>query len=312
MYQRRRARVLLTILVLVSLVLITIDFRSGEDGPLSRIRGLATTVFGPVQDGLAALVRPIGDAVGSVGDLFDLRDENERLQARLDELEERRRSFEDLERENAELRALLEMRDRAEFEVVPATTVSQGPSNYEWTVTINVGSNAGVERDMAVINGDGLVGKVILVRPDVSRVLLAIDPTFGASARIARNAEQGPVSGQGGDPLRFQPWDPEADIRVGDEIVTSSYSNGVFPAGIPIGSVEDVGTTTTLLNRDVLVRPYVDFTRLSHVLVVLTEPVPEPPPVDDTSDDPFVPPVVPSPLPSPAPTPSPSPDGTET
>lgn len=321
MYHRRRARILLAVLVLVTLVLVTVDFRSGgaeDDGPLGRLRGAATAVLGPVQEGLAGVLRPIGGAFSGVGDLFQLRNENERLASRLAELEEQRESFADLERQNRELRALLDMQQRTSFEVEAARVVALAPSNYEWTVTLDVGSAQGIERDMVVINGDGLVGRVIQTTTNASRVLLAIDPNFSAASRVARIGETGLIDGQGGDLMRFRPLDPEIEIRRGDEIVTSSYSNSIFPPGIPIGSVESVGEASTLLNRDVLVRPYVDFTRLDLVLVVKNAPVVEPPPAAEDLDAPFAPPVIPSPTPTPEegapgePGASPSPDAVAT
>ena len=313
MYQRKRARILLAVLVLVTLILVTVDFRSGgaeDDGVLGRVRGAATAVLGPVQEGLAAVIRPVGGAFSGVGDLFSLRSENARLAARLDELEEQRESFVDLERQNAELRALLDMQERLQFEVEAARVVALAPSNYEWTVTLDVGTAQGIERDMVVINGEGLVGRVIQTTTNASRVLLAIDPNFSAASHVSRVGEKGLLDGQGGDLMRFRPLDPEAEIRIGDEVVTSSYSNSIFPSGIPIGTVESVGEASTLLNRDVQVRPYVDFTRLDLVLVVKNAPVVEPPPVADDIDAPFVPPVIPSP--SPEPSGSPSPDATAT
>lgn len=309
MYQRRRARILLAVLVLVTLVLVTIDFRAGGsagDGPLSQLRSVATSVFAPVQEGLSAVLRPIGGAFSGVGDLFRLRAENAELSSRLAELEDQHRSFVDLERQNAELRELVGMQRRTEFEVVAARVVSLAPSNYEWTVTLDVGSAQGVARNMVVINGDGLVGRVIQTTRNASRVLLAIDPNFSAAARDARDGETGPIDGQGGDLMRFQPFNPEAEIREGDEIVTSSYSNGIFPAGIPIGAVESAGEANTLLNRNVLVRPFVDFTQLELVLVVTNAPVTAPPPVVDDLDAPFTPPVVPVPSPSAGPSPAPA------
>lgn len=310
MYQKRRARILLAVLVLVGLVLVTVDFRSGGSaghGPLARVRGGATAVLTPVQDGLSAVLRPIGGAFSGIGDLFRLRSENAELSQRLDELEEQRESFADLQRQNDELRDLLGMQRRTRFEVVAARVVSLAPSNYEWTITLDVGTADGIERDMVVINGDGLVGRVIQTTRGASRVLLAIDPNFSAASRIARLGETGPIDGQGGDLMRFRPLDPEAAIRTGDEVVTASYSNGIFPAGIPIGSVESVGEANTLLNRDVLVRPFVDFTRLDLVLVITNAPAVEPPPITDDLDAPFLPPVIVPPSPSP----SPSPDATD-
>lgn len=299
MYQRRKARVLLVVLILIALVLITVDFRSGGDGgegPLDRLRGGVTAVIRPIQDGIATLVRPLGDAVGGVTDIFSVRAENERLEARLDVLEERTRSAQDLERENSELRQLLTIRDRAEMVTVGARTVGLGASDFEWTITIDAGSDAGIERGMPVIDGDGLVGRIVQVTPNASRVLLTIDPTFSVHVRTSSNGETGTVAGRGGDPLVFSVLDPEAELEVGQEVVTSAYDNGQYPEGIPVGTIAEVGEATTSLVRDVTVRPFVDFTSLHHVLVVLDAPIQPLPPFRDSDDlevnipevDPFV------------------------
>lgn len=287
MYQRRKARVLLVVLILIALVLITVDFRSGGDGgdgPLDRLRGGVTAVVRPIQDGIATLVRPIGDAVGGVTDIFSVRSENERLQARLAVLEERTRSAQDLERENEELRQLLGIRERAELVTVGARTVAFGASDFEWVITIDAGSEDGIERGMPVINGDGLVGRIVQVTPNASRVLLTIDPTFQVAVRTSSSGETGTVAGRGGEPLVFSVLDPEADLEIGDELVTSSYDSGQYPEGIPIGIVAEVGEATTSLVREVTVRPFVDFTRLHQVLVVIDAPL-DPLPAFRDSDD---------------------------
>jgi rod shape-determining protein MreC len=292
-YQRRRARILLAVLVLAALALVTVDFRTGDEGPVDRLRGGLTAVMRPVQDGLAMLVRPVGEAAGNVTEIFRVRAENERLRAQLEVLQERRRSAADLERENEELRALLDMRDRGGFETIAATTVALAPSTFEWTITIDVGSEHGVERDMPVINADGLVGRVIQVTPRASRVLLAIDPNFSAAARTARSGEVGPLDGRGGDPMVFRPFAPGADVAPGDEIVTAPYRGGVFPGGIPIGTVASIGASPSPLLNEVEVRPFVDFTRLHTVLVVISAPIEEVPPLTDMPELEFVPPDVP-------------------
>ena len=283
---------LLAVLVLASLVLITIDFRSSDDSIVDRGRGLLTSLFRPVQDGLVTLVSPIGDAASTVTDVFRIRAENQRLRDRLDVLEERHQSATDLERENEELRQLLGIRDRTGLETVAARTVALGPSNFEWTITIDRGSNDGVERDMPVISAAGLVGRVIQTTPTAARVLLAIDPNFAASARVAGTGETGVIDGRGGDPMLFRPLDPEANIEVGDEIVTNSYQGGTYPGGIPIGTVASVGDASTQMSREVQVRPYVDFTRLHQLLVVINSPVEEIPPLTESPDVEFTPPPV--------------------
>ena len=93
-----------------SLVLITADFRS-ERGPLESLRGLATRAFGPVQGVAGDATRPVSDLFGSIGELWDIRGENERLREEVERLQERRLASEAVERENEELRALLGLED---------------------------------------------------------------------------------------------------------------------------------------------------------------------------------------------------------
>ncbi|MGH3442986.1 MAG: rod shape-determining protein MreC [Nitriliruptorales bacterium] len=277
MYERRRARVLLAVLTLVSLLLITVDARSGADGPLSRVRGAVVTAFGPVQEGIATVIEPVSGAVRNVVELFRLREENARLRADLERATQRRQSIEDLERERASLEGLLDMRDgllgtSGDYDFRAASVIGLAPSNFVWTITIDVGARHGVEKDMAVIDGDGLVGRVIQVAPTASRILLATDRSFSAAVRIPRTGEHGFVEGGGADPLRLTLIDPEADVREDDEVVTASYSDATFPPGIPVGRISSVGELSGTLNRDISVRPYVDYTSLRHVLVVLRTP----------------------------------------
>ena len=293
MFQRRRARLLLALLVAAAIALVTIDFRSGEDGGLDRLRGAATAVLRPIQDGVGVLIRPFSEGAGAISDLFAIRAQNRELEARVAELEERRRVFDDLERENAELRALLAIADRTELETVAARVVALAPSNFEWTITIDVGTRDGVERGMPVVDGDGLVGRIIQVTADASRVLLAIDPSFSAAARSARNGQVGVLDGRGGDPMVFRLLDPEAEVAVGDAVTTSSYQGGVFPAGIPIGTVSQVTEGGSPLTREVEVNPYVDFTRLHHVLVIFSTGIEDIPPFEGTEELEFRRPPVP-------------------
>lgn len=280
MNQRRRARVVLAVLVLASLVLVTADFRT-EGGPLDGLRGAATSALGPVQRGLSAVAQPVVDVFTNAGELWSIREDNERLQDRVAALEQRQLSADAVQRENARLRALLDLREANDWETVTASTVAFTPSNFEWTITIDVGSDDGVAEDMPVVEGAGLVGKVIQVTPSSSRVLLAIDPNFSAATRSAATGDVGVVTGQGSELMRMIADSPTAGLEPGDEVVTNNYEFGIFPHGIPVGVVEAPQTAPDQLSRSVLVRPFVDFNRLSEVLVILSYPTDAPPPVPD-------------------------------
>jgi rod shape-determining protein MreC len=272
--ERRRRRTLVGVLVLVSLVLITLDFRQGDDGPLNGAQELAMAAFSPLQDGLGTVVRPIGGFFSSIGQLGRLREDNAALEAELDAMRSRAVAIADLERENDALRDALSMSRRLELTTSAARVIAQPPGAFRWSVLIDIGADNGVRRNMAVVNAEGFVGKVTDVTGTHARVQLAASPNAGYAVRIADSGQQGLVSGRGSRPLEmFILDDPEAQIPVGSEVVTRAFQGGSIPDGIPIGVVAQTGEQGTERAQFLDIQPHVDFSRLDVVLVVLDAPV---------------------------------------
>jgi rod shape-determining protein MreC len=271
MFDRRRNRTALAVLVLVSLVLLTVDYRQGEQGSITSLQRGALTVLGPVQDGFAAAVRPIGNLVSSVRELGRLREHSAGLEAEVRQLREGRVTTADLVAEISELRALLQMRDRLGYTTTGAQVIALPPGAFEWTVLIDVGSQHGVEPGMAVINGDGLVGKLVEVSRRNARVQLLTSPSAGYAVRVAPDGHVGLLSGRGSRPFQLQILDPEARIAAGSEVVTRVFQGTSISDGIPVGVVE--GRAPGGNPRFLAVRPYVDFSKLNFVQVVLDAPV---------------------------------------
>jgi rod shape-determining protein MreC len=264
----RRARLMLALLFTASLLVITLDFRS-NGGVLDAVGRGAMTVLGPLQEGARKVFRPVGNFFAGFTQVGSLKNRVAELEQRTGLLLQREQQVADIERENASLRKLLGLQDRLKLKTRTSRVTGFGPSNFEDSVFLDVGSKDGIRKDMPVISGDGLVGRVIEVGPHIARVTLLIDPSSSVAARIARDAETGIVQGAGERELRFELLDPEADVIVGDRVVTSGYDASVYPPGIPIGTVARLGTKSqSSLSRLVFVTPYVDFTSLDYVLVV--------------------------------------------
>lgn len=306
MSDRRRSRTLLAVLVLVSLVLLTIDYRQGEDGTIASLQRTALSMMAPIQEGLAAIVRPVANFAGSVIELGRLREQNAELEAELRRLREGRLSRADLERENAALRELLTMRERLAFTTTGARVIAQPPGAFGWTVLIDAGQQQGIRPGMAVIDADGLVGKVTEVTGTHARVQLLTSPSAGYAVRIVENGEEGLLTGRGPRPFRLEVINPEAEVIPGSEVVTRAFRGSAIPDGIPIGVVEDGPDTEVTGGRFLAVRPYVDFTRLQHVQVILDAPAqPADLGPDEVLHDPALPrPPAPTPTATPAPPPS--------
>lgn len=265
----RRARLLVTLLLAASLVLVTIDFRTQGDSPLDAIGRGIMTVVGPLQDGLSRVVRPIGDFFSGFTQVGSLKDQVRLLEEQNAQLRQRERQVADITRENEELRKLLALQDRLNLKTVTARVTGVGPSNFEHTVFIDRGTAQGVRKDMPVVSGAGLVGRVVAVSQRTARVLLLVDPSSAVAARLATNGETGIAEGTGGNEIRLDLFDVEAAVEVGNEVLTSGYEGGVYPPGIPIGTVARIEERGNALARRAFVAPFVDFSSLDYLLIVV-------------------------------------------
>jgi rod shape-determining protein MreC len=272
MYRRPgRGRLLLFVCLALSLLLITLDFRQNRGGVIARAKDVAVTVVTPIQRGFTAVTQPVGDFFAAVGDLADIRSRNRELEDRLDRAQADIREAQSLEDENIRLRNVLEL-DKAwqSMERATAPVISKAPSNYKWAVIIGKGRADGIRQNMAVIDPEGLVGKVIQAERSQATVLLLIDPDAAAGARVEDARDTGVVRGNGASEyLSLEFVAADADVSIGDEIITSGYDGGVFPPGIPIGLVAEVAPQDAGLEREVEVEAAVDFPALDFVTVLI-------------------------------------------
>jgi rod shape-determining protein MreC len=284
MYRRTgRGRLLLFVFLGLCIVLITIDFRQGEGGPLDKAREISSAIVEPIQRGFTKVFRPVGDFFSSIGELGSLRGENARLESELEIAANEINEAESIAAENARLRDLFELDESwASMDKVTAEVINRIPSNYRWIVEINKGADDGVRPDMAVITQYGLAGKVTRVDGNSSTVLLLIDSTGAASAKIEGAGFIASINGNGvGEPLSLELVDPDIKVEEGDEVLTSSYNGGIFPPNIPIGRVSFVNANTAALQQVIDVEPYVDFQSIDFVQVLL-----ESGPKLETTDEP--------------------------
>ena len=262
---------LLLVFLALAVVVITIDYRMGAGGPLQRAKDFSVTLVAPVQRGFTTVFRPVGNFFSSIGELGSLRSKNEDLEEALEQAEADVREAQALVEENARLRDFLELEQSwVVSDRVTARVIAMGPANLQWAAIIDKGRADGIRPDMAVIAPDGLVGKVYSASSHQSTILYLVDPRGAASARVDGGRDIGIVEGRGvGEPLRFDLVGVNADADEGDRVVTSGYDEGIFPAGIPIGFIIEVGGDARQATKEIDVEPYVDFTSLDFVQVLV-------------------------------------------
>ncbi|MFJ5773354.1 rod shape-determining protein MreC [Streptomyces sp. NPDC093094] len=274
MRDTRESRLLLVLLIAIAFALITVDIRGGEDSPVDGARRAAASVFGPIENGVASAVDPVGNAVSAVRDsgerhdrIAELEKENAALKAELGSDDRNRSRLRQLDR-------MLKVAGEGRYGIKGAEVIAIGAAQgFSWTITIDVGANDGIKRDMTVLNGDGLVGRVTTVGPNASTVLLANDPDFTVGTRMEGSDELGFASGQGDRPLRVELLNGKAAIKKGDRLVTfGSQADRPFVPGVPVGVVSRVDPSGGGLTRTLYVTPYVGFSKLDIVGVVVQAP----------------------------------------
>jgi rod shape-determining protein MreC len=278
----RGTRLVLGALLAVAFVLVTIDTRAGERSPLDPLRGLAAGVFGPLEQAARAATRPVGRTVGTISRIAEHEDQIARLQRENAALRARAGAASADRVLEKQLDALLGAAGRGRYEVVPARVVAlDADRGFSWSVAIDVGTGDGVRRDMTVVNGDGLVGRVVSAGPHTATVLLAVDPISSVGVRVLPSREIGTVDGLGTDPPRLRLFDQRARLDRGSRLVTfGSRGARPFVPGVPVGEILQVrslpggqpGGQPGGLSQVATVRPYVDFTSLDVVGVVVEPP----------------------------------------
>jgi rod shape-determining protein MreC len=266
------------LLIAIAFALITVDIRGGEDSPVDGARRAAAAVFGPVENGVSSAVDPIGNAIAAVKDsgerhnrVSELERENAALKAKLGSDDRNRSKIRQLD-------SMLKTAGAGQYGIKGAQVIAIGAAQgFSWTVTIDAGAGDGLKRDMTVLNGDGLVGRVTTVGPNTATVLLANDPDFTVGTRMERTDELGFASGQGDRPLRVQLLNGKAKVKKGDRLVTfGSQADKPFVPGVPVGQVVRVDPAGGDLTRTIYVKPYVGFTKLDVVGVVVQAPRTDP------------------------------------
>lgn len=274
-YRRGNRRSILILLVITSIALITLDVRNA--GPVVGAKGVARDVFEPVGSAAGRVFSPVGDWVTGITGAGSLREENDRLRRELEEAGGGEASASALESENQELSRLLDLPYVEDADAIAARIVAGSPSNFEWTVQINRGSNDGVSTDMAVVAAQGLVGKVVEVSRNHATVRLVTDPNSGVEvvteAAAGEDGEPtrttGIVRGRTGqNRLRLTGVDPAAPVEEGSYVYTSGRTTSLFPPNIPVGEVVKVEKRSGDLEQDILVEPIVAFDNVEFVKVL--------------------------------------------
>lgn len=174
----------------------------------------------------------------------------------------------EVNQENMRLRGLLNFKQRSPLRLVPARVIARSPDAWSCIVIIDKGKNNRILPGMAVINLQGLVGRVVESADNSSKVLLINDPNQGIFGIVQRSRQEGLVNGTLGSNLIMRYLPDDAQIAKGDIIITSELSQ-VYPKGLLIGRVVNLGRDFSGLNRFAVIEPAAGLASLEEVFVII-------------------------------------------
>lgn len=255
--------------LVVSLVCVGIYQAEGEGGPLHRVQASVEGLAAPLQLAGAPLGVAVEDAERAADEngateetLAALREQNEQLTQRSVQGEEYRLEVE-------RLQALLGLRDAYDIQGPTGRVIGRSTDAWNQDITLDVGSNEGVESGLTVVGSSGVIGQVISVTPGTCRVRLLSDPQSGAAAMIQSSRAEGIVRGSLDGLLYLENIGADVNIQVGDVVLTSGLG-GSYTRGLLIGTVARVEGSAGKDTRKIVVAPNGSVSLMEEAVVVLS------------------------------------------
>lgn len=265
---KSRSRFFLIALLVTALIIVTLDLRGSVPG--QTFRGITNTVLAPFQSLFRFFYDPISNFVSEASNLGRSADKIKDLEQKNAALEEELSRFNVAKRELEQLKDVLDLAAAGRYKSLPARVIAAGSAaGFSRTIELDVGTRDGVQTDMTVIAGAGLVGRIISVSSNSSIALLLDDETFKAGIRMEATGILGVISGTGNSELSLTLFDSSSTLKAGDRMVARGSSNSrPFVPGVPIGTVISVDQNSGTLTKTALVKPFVNLNALEVVAVV--------------------------------------------
>lgn len=257
----------LIVLSVISLALFVLGVREGDSGLLHGVRGVFQTVATPARVVGSVVASPVSGISNVVGNLTadsqtlsDLKAENDDLKAQVARLTE----YED---EANTLTDLLQLRNQYSLDSTAARVIARSTDSWSSTITIDKGTTSGIQTGMPVMTSTGVVGQVSECGPTTATVRLITDESSGVSAKVQSSGAQGQLQGSADGTLHLNLIRTDQQVSTGDSVVTSGLG-GVYPKGLPVGTVSNVTKSSGSLYYDITVEPLASVGSLEEVLVI--------------------------------------------
>jgi len=253
--------------VLVSFALMTVNIKRSAQPTF--IETAVLWIVSPIQNLFASVIDAIADTVNHYLLLVNTSQDNENLRKRIDLLIEEKHALQEEVRRLIRINELMDYQKANKLKSLVATVIGLDATQWSKTVFINKGTRDGIRENQAVVTTLGLVGHIVQAGNSTSKVLLIVDSRSSVDALFENDRVSGIVVGTGRDTCEMKYVPINANIRVGDRVLSSGLG-GIFPKGLRLGTVHEVQKATQGLFQEVSIVPSADLMRLEEVLVLIS------------------------------------------
>jgi rod shape-determining protein MreC len=269
----RRYRVSIFAVIFLTTALLTISSRINNVERLAFIDWALLEITHPFQKAVTYSTDALGNLIDSYVLLVNLKRENVALRKKVTELREENSLLRERAIASERLQDLLRFSKKIPGPILPAQIIAIDPSSWFRTILIDKGTKHGVERGMAVVSPDGIVGHVLQTSPHSAKVLLITDFNSSVDAIVQRSRAKGLVEGNGENRCRLKYAPRAEDIQLGDRVVTSGLG-GRYPKGLMVGKINKIEKKSYGLFQQAEIILSANFSKLEEVFVITeTRPV---------------------------------------
>ena len=274
-FKKYKNRMIVSLIAIILIVIIGVT--NSERLKLTAMERFLGNAFSPIQKFIFSIGRNVYEFFGSIKNISNLMEENEELKLKVAKLEEENRRYEDLIGKSEYIINEKKLLESTNYKLIPAQVAGKEPGNWFNRFTIDKGSNDGIEKGDTVIQTvevdeeivlEGVVGRVVEVGDNWSKVISIIDENNNISFKVIRTQDGGIVSGSLDGNLNGYLFDSKADVMKGDKLFSSGLG-GVYLPDLYMGEITDVIKEDEDLTKKIKVKPAVDFKKLYKVYVIL-------------------------------------------
>ena len=270
----RRPTLLFIVVLSLLFILMSVSSRTRVGSTRTMFERTVMTLFSPVPKAVNWIGGTASDMYHGYLDMRRAVTENVALRNKVAELTTENLKLRQSDSDLRRLRGLLGYSEQFSLKTSMAHAIMLDTATRFKSIIIDRGSDDGVEINDAVVNASGLIGRVVLTTKDMAKVQLVTDNNCSVGALVERTRRQGVVRGNGTNAASMFDIPSLADVQVGDTVLTAGI-DGIYPKGIPIGSIVRADQGESLF-KTIVIRPTVDFGTIEEVIVIHTRKVPQP------------------------------------